>query len=45
MAEYIQRNIDSELTAWKEDSMRKPLLLLPFSPYLNHLRNFNNEST
>ncbi len=27
MAEYIQRNIDSELTAWKEDSMRKPLLL------------------
>ena len=27
MAEYIARNIDSELTAWKEDSMRKPLLL------------------
>lgn len=27
MAEYIQRNIDSELSAWKEDSMRKPLLL------------------
>lgn len=27
MAEYIHRNIDSELTAWKEDSMRKPLLL------------------
>ena len=27
MAEYIHRNIDSELIAWKEDSMRKPLLL------------------
>ena len=27
MAEYIHRNIDLELTAWKEDSMRKPLLL------------------
>ena len=27
MTEYISRNIDSELTAWKEDSMRKPLLL------------------
>ena len=27
MTEYIQRNIDSELSAWKEDSMRKPLLL------------------
>lgn len=27
MTEYIARNIDSELTAWKEDSMRKPLLL------------------
>ncbi len=27
MTEYIHRNIDSELIAWKEDSMRKPLLL------------------
>ena len=27
MVEYIHRNIDSELIAWKEDSMRKPLLL------------------
>ena len=27
MAEYIHRNVDSELIAWKEDSMRKPLLL------------------
>ena len=27
MTEYIQRNIDKELLAWKEDSMRKPLLL------------------
>lgn len=27
MAEYIQRNIDKELIAWKDDSMRKPLLL------------------
>ena len=27
MAEYIQRNIDKELIVWKEDSMRKPLLL------------------
>ena len=25
MAEYIHRNIDSELIAWKEDSMRKSL--------------------
>ena len=25
MTEYIQRNIDSELSAWKEDSMRKPI--------------------
>lgn len=27
MTEYIKRNIDKELIAWKEDSMRKPLLL------------------
>ena len=27
MAEYIKRNIDTQLIAWKEDSMRKPLLL------------------
>ena len=27
MQEYISRNIDKELIAWKDDSMRKPLLL------------------
>ncbi len=27
MTEYIHRNIDQQLLAWKEDSMRKPLLL------------------
>lgn len=27
MTEYIKRNIDTQLIAWKEDSMRKPLLL------------------
>ena len=27
MTKYIKRNIDKELLAWKEDSMRKPLLL------------------
>ena len=27
MKEYINRNIDKELRVWKEDSMRKPLLL------------------
>ena len=27
MKEYISRNIDKELIAWKDDSMRKPLLL------------------
>ena len=27
MQEYITRNIDKQLIAWKEDSMRKPLLL------------------
>lgn len=27
MQEYINRNIDKELIAWKDDSMRKPLLL------------------
>lgn len=27
MQEYISRNIDKEFIAWKDDSMRKPLLL------------------
>lgn len=27
MQEYIQRNIDAQLLSWKEDVMRKPLLL------------------
>lgn len=27
MTEYINRNIDKELIAWKDDTMRKPLLL------------------
>lgn len=27
MSEYINRNIDKELLAWKDDPMRKPLLL------------------
>ena len=27
MEEYIKRNIDAQLIAWKEDTMRKPLLL------------------
>ena len=25
MTEYIKRNIDTQLIAWKEDSMRKPI--------------------
>ena len=27
MREYIQRNIDAQLLSWKEDVMRKPLLI------------------
>lgn len=36
MAEYIHRNIDSELIAWKEDSMRKPLLLRGARQLVSH---------
>ena len=36
MTEYIHRNIDSELIAWKEDSMRKPLLLRGADRLENH---------
>ena len=27
MVEYIRRNIDEQLLAWKENPMRKPLLI------------------